>query len=66
MYFSLYRQNYCSYGLLNARIRKIRFLRIDIDAHFFIRDQKLAKLEILKVAKLHSYCAADLVLYSVQ
>ena len=41
----LHVENYCSYALLNARNRKICFLRIGAVYHFFIRHLKLDVLE---------------------
>ena len=48
----LHVENYSSYTFLNARNRKICFLRIGAVYHFFIRDQKLDVLELLEDEKL--------------
>ena len=48
----LYVENYTSYAFLNARNRKICFLRIGAVYHFFIRVPKLDLLELLEDEKL--------------
>ena len=53
MYFLLYVKNYCSYAFLNARNRKICFLRIGAVYHFFIRVPKLDVLELLEDEKVY-------------
>ena len=48
MYFLLWRQNYCSYALLNTRNGKLGLLRIGAVYLFFLRVQKLDELALLE------------------